>query len=155
MYTHESGQRIEGFKFKDYKLEYLMPHRIIQLFDTLVEATEFKETISPESIQQLESKIIFDIPPKPQNRSNVGFEICFTGFESTKRCSLEMEAESSGMIVRGKVTKKLTALCIGPNAGPSKFKQALEDDIIIMTENEFSMLLSTGVLPPPPSRDQY
>ncbi|MGI2873801.1 BRCT domain-containing protein [Vibrio fluvialis] len=103
----------------------------------------------------LKSEITIDVPPKRQNHSNIGFEVCVSGFDKDKRAALEEEAKRTGMIVRTNMTKKLTVLCVGPNAGPAKFEQALKDDILIMTEDEFFSMLSAGVLQPPPSEDRY
>lgn len=152
--THESGTCIEGYNFKKFKPLRLQPSRVIKTFDTVTEAKEYRKSISGQDIPSLPVEEI-TLPEKKENQSNVGFEICFTGFDATKSNDLISKADEVGLVVRGKVTKKLTALCVGLNAGPAKFEQALELDILILTEDEFNLFLKSGVLPPPPSLDEY
>lgn len=67
-------------------------------------------------------------------------EICFTGFSKADRLRLEELAELLGMQVRQSVTKGLTHLCIGRNAGPKKMEQAAEVGAEIIDEADFYVL---------------
>jgi hypothetical protein len=71
-------------------------------------------------------------------------EILFTGFEDAARGKLERLAASKGMRVRTAVTKKLTLLCIGPNAGPTKIARARGVHAALIDETRFTSLLNQG-----------
>lgn len=74
--------------------------------------------------------------------SATGVEILFTGFTRSQRQELEEMAEAAGMIVRKSVTKGLSYLCTGPNAGPAKLAQAAESGASIIDHDEFVDLLN-------------
>lgn len=67
-------------------------------------------------------------------------EICFTGFSKADRLRLEELAELLDMQVRQSVTRGLTHLCIGRNAGPKKMEQAAEVGAEIIDEADFYVL---------------
>lgn len=67
-------------------------------------------------------------------------EILFTGFSKERRAELEDQAEMSGMFVRKSVTKELSYLCAGPNAGPAKLAAANEHGVQIISEGEFMQM---------------
>lgn len=71
-----------------------------------------------------------------------GVEILFTGFTRSQRQDLEEMAEAAGMIVRKSVTKGLTYLCTGPNAGPAKLAQAADAGASIIDHDDFVDLLN-------------
>lgn len=71
-------------------------------------------------------------------------EICFTGFSKADRVRLEELAELLDMQVRQSVTKSLTHLCTGPNAGPKKLEQAAEVGAEIIDEADFYVLNTSG-----------
>lgn len=74
-------------------------------------------------------------------------QICFTGFHTNEKLKLSAIASQSDMHVAKSVTKDLDFLCVGSNAGPSKVEKAKEQNVIILTENQFHVMLETGELP--------
>src|ERR1700742_4520158 len=52
------------------------------------------------------------------------FEVCFTGFSEADKASLSQLAVDAGFLVVGSVTKGLSLLCVGQNAGPAKLAKA-------------------------------
>ncbi|BBE51155.1 DNA ligase [Ferriphaselus amnicola] len=77
-----------------------------------------------------------EIEDKPES-----IEILFTGFSKERRAELEEQAELFDMVVRKNVTKNLTHLCAGTNAGPAKVAQAQANGVTIIDESEFVKLL--------------
>jgi len=69
-------------------------------------------------------------------------EVCFTGFEDDEKKELKEMAVALGMIPRSGVTKNLTMLVCGRNAGPIKMSKAKEKGILILTLEEFKSKLS-------------
>lgn len=88
---------------------------------------------------------------KPSNnftkQSTGRAEIAFTGFSKANRERLEMQAEEAGLTIKKDVTKRLTYLCCGANAGPTKTAKAREAGALALTEQQFIDLLNTGELP--------
>ena len=74
-------------------------------------------------------------------------QILFTGFAAAHRAELERQAEESGMKVMKTAGKRLTFLCYGDNAGPSKVLKAQEAGAFIIDSSEFCRLLTTGEMP--------
>lgn len=75
-------------------------------------------------------------------------QILFTGFPAAQRAEMEAAATEAGLYVRKSgVTRGLTFLCIGPNAGPTKVKQAREQGTYIVPATHFGVLIETGELP--------
>lgn len=64
-------------------------------------------------------------------------EICFTGFDVTRKTELKKIAENNGYKCVTEVTKNLKFLCTGKNAGPSKIKKANEQCVPIISEQDF------------------
>lgn len=64
-------------------------------------------------------------------------EICFTGFKKDKREELELKAMLNGFLVRKSVTKNLSYLVCGSNAGPTKMSKAIDQGAEIISETEF------------------
>jgi len=85
-------------------------------------------------------------PPVPKVRSSdaVTSEILFTGFPAVQRANLESKADAAGLKVVKSVTTRLTYLCGGPNAGPSKLAHARAQGSFILTEPGFRHLIETG-----------
>ena len=90
----------------------------------------------------------FTKPPPPVKKGvEHGPEIVFTGFPSVQRAHLEAKAVSVGMMVCKSVTKNLSYLCAGPNAGPTKVAKARDQHVFIVSEPQFFTLIETGELP--------
>jgi NAD-dependent DNA ligase len=70
---------------------------------------------------------------KPKN-------VCFTGFTIAEEEALVSVAKGKGLRVSNTVTKSLSYLVTGPNAGPAKLKKAQEQGVNILTPAEFQRL---------------
>ena len=68
-------------------------------------------------------------------------EVCFTGFDADEKQELKELAVSIGMIPRASVTKNLTMLICGRNAGPVKMEKAKERGLTVLTIQEFKSKL--------------
>lgn len=86
-------------------------------------------------------------PPKAPPQSHHLLDVCFTGFKSEDKKRLKEMAQSAGMIVRSSVTRSLTFLCCGYNAGPIKIEKARAQNVIALNEEQFIRLLETGEVP--------
>lgn len=73
--------------------------------------------------------------------------ICFTGFSKNKKCELTDIAKSRGYVVSKDVTKGLSFLCCGENAGPSKINKAKQNNSILLSEADFLKLPSEDHTP--------
>lgn len=69
-------------------------------------------------------------------------EVCFTGFPTLEKDRLRQLASVHGLNVVKTVTRSLTYLVIGPNAGPAKIKMARECCANILTREEFEYHLT-------------
>jgi BRCT domain type II-containing protein len=78
-------------------------------------------------------------------------EICFTGFSHVEKEELVGLAKNARLRVTTAVTKTLSFLCAGENAGPTKLEKAHAQGIIVMNRVEFENLLETGEIPTAPS----
>lgn len=81
--------------------------------------------------------------PKARRKPSrpAGREILFTGFAAAERQAMEENATSSGWIVRRTVSKGLTCLICGPNAGPSKVRRALDQGTLVLGPEEMTEAL--------------
>ncbi|WP_456309412.1 BRCT domain-containing protein [Serratia proteamaculans] len=68
--------------------------------------------------------------------------ICFTGFNKSEKNELIQLAKNKNIDIKNDITKELTYLCCGPNAGPSKIKKAQENGTLLISEDGFKGLLS-------------
>jgi len=73
-------------------------------------------------------------------------EILFTGFGVDERAQLEALAITRGLHVVRNVTRNLTYLCSGPNAGPSKMAKAAEMGVEFVDQAWFRALPIQEVL---------
>ena len=102
------------------------------------------EQISSMSDAEGWSWIYANKKPNPDKDKN---QICFTGFSPAEKESLTLSAEEAGLKVVKSVTKSLNFLCTGDNAGPKKIEKARQQDVIILSVPQFSIMLETGELP--------
>lgn len=86
-------------------------------------------------------------PPKTKRYQKNLMEVCFTGFTASERELLEQEACEAHLEVVKSVTKQLRYLVVGPNAGPAKLKKACEQEIVVLSLEQFRAMLETGDLP--------
>ncbi|UUI60384.1 hypothetical protein [Aeromonas salmonicida] len=84
-------------------------------------------------------------------------EICFTGFGDDANGKLYQLTESAvkhGFVVRNSITNGVGFLCCSsaPDAylGFAKIAKAVTEGLIVLSDNEFTELLSTGELPQSP-----
>jgi NAD-dependent DNA ligase len=92
-------------------------------------------------------RLIYTIRPAKKRKRDVRLQVCFTGFGKEARETQENMASLANMNVVKSVTKVLNFLVIGNNAGPKKIELALQQDVSILTEEQFENLVETGVLP--------
>lgn len=118
-------------QFKTFKID-----NIIQMFDS-AEELELSSLPSVSSV----------LPITNKQKHHGKYEICFTGFSVLDKARLQDLATNAGMIVRHGVTSKLSFLCCGKNAGPSKTSEAREKRILAITEDQFTSLIDTGDIP--------
>ncbi|WP_421865183.1 BRCT domain-containing protein [Motiliproteus sp.] len=86
-------------------------------------------------------------PPPPRIREKPNqLEVLFTGFPKVQRAALEQKATDAQMLVRKTVSKKLTFLVGGPNAGPTKLEKSRAQGVYILSEPQFHQMLVTGEL---------
>lgn len=82
-----------------------------------------------------------------RRRSNLEFDVCFTGFSKLKKDELIEKAESNKIVVRKSVVVNLSLLCVGEKAGPKKMDDATKQGSIVLDEFEFLNMIETGELP--------
>lgn len=79
--------------------------------------------------------------------SSPSLEILFTGFPKARRAELEGYACKAGMRLRKTVSKELSFVCAGPNAGPTKLRKAQSQGVAVLDEADLVWLLETGEMP--------
>jgi NAD-dependent DNA ligase len=73
--------------------------------------------------------------------------VCFTGFTQAERDELAKRSADAQLAVATSVTKSLSFLCAGENAGPAKLEKARVQGVVIMNRAQFESLLETGEIP--------
>lgn len=85
--------------------------------------------------------------PQPKTPPGGINQILFTGFAAAHRAELEQKALDSGLKVMSTPGKKLTFLCYGENAGPTKVAKAQEAGSFIIDAEQFLSMITTGEMP--------
>ncbi len=85
--------------------------------------------------------------PAPRQANTTLPDICFTGFKKEDKDKLIKIATEKNLTIRSSVTKKLSFLCCGYNAGPKKIETARKQGVIVLNEKQFIAMLETGELP--------
>lgn len=87
-------------------------------------------------------------PPKPARQASPESrpQILFTGYGAAQRKALEAQASEAGLAIVATVTKSLTFLACGPNAGPAKIEKARSQGVYIVADQHLQALLLTGEL---------
>ena len=93
-------------------------------------------------------RLVYSLP-RPERDERV--EVCFTGFGASEKLQLSQLAEAANLRVAKSVTKGLSLLVCGPNAGPVKLEQAGAQGVVLLERAEFEIFLQTGEVPDPPS----
>ena len=108
-----------------------------------------KSDIPIEVIEELDDSeawaVIYSLREKKARDDRL--QVCFTGFNASKKLELCELAENKNMRVMSGVTKKLDFLCGGENSGPKKIEKAEEQGVQFLTEKQFKNLVKTGELP--------
>lgn len=95
-------------------------------------------------------------PPKPARHAPPESrpQMLFTGYGAAQRNALEAQASAAGLVIVKTVTKSLTFLACGPNAGPAKIEKARAQGVYIVADQHLQALLQTGELrDEPPDAD--
>lgn len=87
-------------------------------------------------------------PPKPAPEATPESrpQILFTGFAKAERAAFEAQAVAAGLAVVSTVTKNLTFLACGGNAGPAKVEKARAQNVYIIPGSYLPGFLDDGVL---------
>lgn len=87
-------------------------------------------------------------PPKPARQAAPESrpQMLFTGYGAAQRKALEAQASDAGLAIVQTVTKGLTFLACGPNAGPAKIEKARAQGVYIVSDQHLNALLQTGEL---------
>lgn len=130
----EEGAYLTGRNMADGRVKTYRIDRIQRYLDD-AEALLIKPRQSP--------------PPRPAKAAPKKSqpEICFTGFEQSRKDELTAAAIEAGLNPVASVTVKLSFLVCGPNAGPVKVRKARERGIYVLREDQARDLFATGELP--------
>ncbi|SPJ32853.1 BRCT domain-containing protein [Kushneria phyllosphaerae] len=101
----------------------------------VIETSELLQTAIPPKLPEISSISL---------KSELALEIMFTGFPKTQRASLEEICSKAGMKLRKTVSKNLSFICAGPNAGPTKMSAAQAQGVAVLDEADLVRLLETG-----------
>ena len=116
--------------------------------EKVVRILKSKTDLSDEAIHAMSDSdawgVIYNIKPKEKECKH---EICFSGFHATTREVLENMARKGPYKVVSSVTKNLEFLVAGENAGPQKLGKAKEQNVAILTQEEFYNLFESGEIP--------
>jgi NAD-dependent DNA ligase len=107
-----------------------------------------KTDLAPEKISGLSEaqawRLVYAIPrPRRDDRP----EVCFTGFRAAEKAELAERASLHNLKVVTAVTKNLSILVCGLNAGPSKLEKAAAQGVTLLDSSEFDRFLATGEVP--------
>ncbi|WP_312587789.1 hypothetical protein [Comamonas terrigena] len=88
-------------------------------------------------------------PPKPSPEAPQESrpQILFTGFAKPERAAFEAQAVAAGLAVVSTVTKNLTFLACGGNAGPTKVEKSRQQGTFVVLANYLDELFTSGILP--------
>lgn len=129
----EIGHYIKGYSVGDKRVLTFRKDRVVE-YVSGIEALQFPFSSAP---------------PRPQKSGSLATrpQVLFTGFAKVQRAVLEAKADAGGLQVCKTVTKDLSYLCAGPNAGPAKVEKARTQCVYILNEDQLHKLLETGELP--------
>lgn len=86
-------------------------------------------------------------PPPISVRKPRTPDILFTGFPKAQRSALETEAMAAGFLVRSTVSKNLSVIVAGPNAGWAKLAAAGVSGADVISIDDCPALFTDGALP--------
>lgn len=119
----------------------------MNLSSKLLSIIKSKTDLTEIEIENLTEKKGWEIVYSLKEKKVPKVEICFTGFNPLEKEKLNKLAIEKGFHVAKSVTINLNFLCCGSNAGESKIKKALEQNVIVISVEEFYNLLETGEIP--------
>ena len=114
-----------------------------KLFSILKSKTELSE----QELNKLSEKKGWEIVYSLKTKKEPKIEICFTGFSPADKNTLIKVAEENNFHIAKSITVNLNFLCYGVNAGPSKMEKAEEQNVILISAEEFYNLIETGEIP--------
>lgn len=132
---HLQGVALPKKQFRTFRID-----RILAMFNS---ENELLSADVPSLLDSSQSRASKTRPKQSTGKA----EIAFTGFSKSDRDRLEAQAESAGLTIKKDVTKRLTYLCCGPNAGPTKTAKARDAGALALTEQQFINLITIGELP--------
>ncbi len=104
-----------------------------------------KRGLSSELISSMSENAAWDyVYQSAEPKKEKVVEVCFTGFSDSEKSELAQLATAARLRVVTRVTKSLSFLCAGENAGPMKLEQAKEQQAIVMSRRQFEHFLQTG-----------
>ena len=113
----------------------------------LISILKSKTDLTEENIKNMTEKegwtVVYSLKKKKEPRT----EICFTGYNPTEKEKLIQIATVKGFHISKSITVNLNFLCCGSNAGETKIKTALEQNVILLSTEEFLNLIDTGEMP--------
>lgn len=129
------------------KISMIKTKSLVKLSPKLLQILKSKTNLSEEELSQLNEtegwNIVYSLN-KPKEKLQ---EICFTGFSPKEKEILEELAKNHDFGIAKSITRNLSILCIGENAGPVKIENAKKQNTHILTANEFKNLINTGEMP--------
>jgi len=114
-----------------------------KLISILKSNTDLSETDLSILTEKKGWEIVYSLKKKKEPK----VEICFTGFAPNEKAQLIKVAEENKFHVAKSITVNLNFLCCGSNAGEMKIKKATEQNVILLSANEFHNLIETGEIP--------
>ena len=106
-----------------------------------------KTSLKPDELENLTEKQGWEIVYSLKVKKEPKIEICFTGYNPSEKEQLTNLAIEKGFHIAKSITVNLNFLCCGSNAGESKIEKANEQNVILITTEEFYNLLETGEIP--------
>jgi NAD-dependent DNA ligase len=134
--TSETDIHIQGLCHNVNELRTFRKDRILEV---LCDEKELKERL----IYHLQ----VNPAPKPSGEGVYTHDVCFTGFKTPDKNRLIKLANENDIVVRKSVTLGLNFLVCGYNAGPKKIEKARSQNVIALSEKEFTQLIETGEIP--------
>lgn len=119
----------------------------MKLSNKLLSILKSNTNLNDEEINNLTERegwvIVYSLKKKKEPK----IEICFTGYNPTDKEQLTNIAIEKGFHIAKSITVNLNFLCCGSNAGEVKIKKAKEQNVILLSTEEFYNLIETGELP--------
>lgn len=136
-----SPQHFQGISLPERQFKTFRKDRVLGIYNTYSELGDINLSI-------FKTKILSISPVKISKTNSISkIEVCFTGFSKSDKTRLIDIATEHDMLIRSDVTKKLTYLCCGYNAGAKKHAKARENGALALTEKQFLSLVETGEIP--------